>query len=148
MRQVWILLIVFGIKMIKIIGALFLLFTFPKLRAKLLQLCLTLCDPMGLALKFLCPWDYPGKNSEVGSHFLLQGIIFSALHRDQPASPVLTGKCFTTEPPGKSNLWIDIQYKIFQPKIIFWRLYFQPFYCSGSNIQLMTIMFFVVWMIF
>ena len=102
MRQVWILLIVFGIKMIKISGALFLLFTFPKLCAKLLQLCLTLCDPMDLALKFLCPWDYPGKNSEVGSHSLLQGILFSALHRDQPAPPVLTGKCFTTEPPGKS----------------------------------------------
>ena len=23
----------------------------------------------------LCPWDYPGKNTGVGSHFLLQGII-------------------------------------------------------------------------
>ena len=24
--------------------------------------------------RFLCPWDFPGKNTEVGSHFLLQGI--------------------------------------------------------------------------
>ena len=22
----------------------------------------------------LCPWDFPGKNTEVGCHFLLQGI--------------------------------------------------------------------------
>ena len=29
----------------------------------------------GLQLaRFLCPWDYPGKNAEVGCHFLLQGI--------------------------------------------------------------------------
>ena len=32
--------------------------------AKLLQSCLTLCDP--------CPWDSPGKNTRVGCHFLLQ----------------------------------------------------------------------------
>ena len=24
--------------------------------------------------RFLCPWDYPGKNAGVGCHFLLQGI--------------------------------------------------------------------------
>ena len=24
--------------------------------------------------RFLCPWDFPGKNTEVGCHFLLQGI--------------------------------------------------------------------------
>ena len=23
---------------------------------------------------FLCPWDFPGKNTEIGCHFLLQGI--------------------------------------------------------------------------
>ena len=30
----------------------------------------TLCDPARL----LCPWDSLGKNTEVGCHFLLQGI--------------------------------------------------------------------------
>ena len=34
--------------------------------------CLTLCDPMGCRL--LCAWDFPGKNTGVGSHFLFQGI--------------------------------------------------------------------------
>ena len=33
------------------------------------------CSPAGL----LCPWDFPGKNNGVGSHFLLQGI-FPTLH--------------------------------------------------------------------
>ena len=36
------------------------------------QLCLTLCDPMDCRL--LCLWDYPGKNTGVSCHFLLQGI--------------------------------------------------------------------------
>ena len=31
--------------------------------------------PHGLDLtRLLCPWDFPGKNAEVGCHFLLQGI--------------------------------------------------------------------------
>ena len=29
--------------------------------------------------KFLCPWDFPGKNTGVGCHFLLQGIWSRAL---------------------------------------------------------------------
>ena len=33
-------------------------------------MCLTLCDPT----RFLCPWDYPDKNTGAGCHFLLQGI--------------------------------------------------------------------------
>ena len=36
-----------------------------------IQLCLTLWGPM---TRLLCPWDSPGKNTEVGSHSLLQGI--------------------------------------------------------------------------
>ena len=36
------------------------------------QSCLTLCDPMDTRL--LCPWDFLGKGSGVGCHFLLQGI--------------------------------------------------------------------------
>ena len=39
------------------------------------QSCLTLCDPMdwGSSARLLCPWDFPGKNTRVGCHFLLQG---------------------------------------------------------------------------
>ena len=42
--------------------------------AKLLQLCLTLCDPMD---RVLCPWDSPGKNTGVDCHTLLQGIFLT-----------------------------------------------------------------------
>ena len=40
--------------------------------------CLVMSDslrPHGLSsARFLCPWDFPGKNTGVDSHFLLQGI--------------------------------------------------------------------------
>ena len=40
--------------------------------AKLLQLCLTLCDPTdGQPTRLLHPWDSPGKNTGVGCHCLL-----------------------------------------------------------------------------
>ena len=35
------------------------------------QLCVT---PWTIATRFLCPWDFPGKNIGGGCHFLLQGI--------------------------------------------------------------------------
>ena len=38
------------------------------------HLCPTLCDSMNCSPKFLCPWRSQGKNTGVGSHFLLQGI--------------------------------------------------------------------------
>ena len=48
------------------------------------RLCMRACScsvmsnslqPHGLQpARFLCPWDFPGKNTEVGCHFLLQGI--------------------------------------------------------------------------
>ena len=36
------------------------------------QSCLTLCDPMKPG-RFLHPWDFLGKNTGVGCHFLFQG---------------------------------------------------------------------------
>ena len=41
------------------------------LRGKLLQLCLTLCDPIDCMLLF--PWNIPGNSTGVGCHALLQG---------------------------------------------------------------------------
>ena len=37
----------------------------------------TLCDPIDYSLPGSCPWDFPGKNSRVGCHFLLQGIFLT-----------------------------------------------------------------------
>jgi len=48
------------------------------------QSCLTLCDPMD------CPWDFPGKSTGVGCHFLLQEIFPT-----QGLNPGLPLQCFT-----------------------------------------------------
>ena len=54
-----------------------LLYLFPytaAAAAKSLQLCLTLCNLWTVAARFLCPQNFPGKNTGVGGHFLHQGI--------------------------------------------------------------------------
>ena len=72
-------------------------------RVKLLQLCLTLCDPIDCSPPgSTCPWDFPGKNTGVGCHALLQGIssiqgsnlhLLYLLHRQAGSLPLA--------PPGK-----------------------------------------------
>ena len=43
--------------------------------AQSLQSCPTLCDPMDCSPPgYSVQWDFPGKNTRVDSHFLLQGI--------------------------------------------------------------------------
>ena len=42
-----------------------------KSESEVAQSCLTLCDPMDTRL--LRPWDFLGKSTGVGCHFLLQG---------------------------------------------------------------------------
>ena len=63
--------------------------------------CVQLCDPMEPA-SLLCPWDFLGKNTAVGSHALLQGIfltqesnlrLFCLLHCQVGSLPLA--------PPGK-----------------------------------------------
>ena len=47
--------------------------------------CLCVCSVVSASLwpcglqppRFLCPWDFPGKNTEVGCHFFLQGIFLT-----------------------------------------------------------------------
>ena len=58
-------------------------------------------QPHGLQLaRLLCPWDFPGKNTGVNCHFLLQGIF--------PAQGLnlgllnLQANSLPSEPPGKS----------------------------------------------
>ena len=42
------------------------------------QSCLTLLLPHGLQpIDLLCPWTLPGKNTRVGYHFLLKGLILT-----------------------------------------------------------------------
>ena len=64
----------------------------------LLSSCQVVSDslwPRGLQPIWLrCPWDFPGKNTGVGCHFLLQGSPPNSL-----TSPALAGGFFITEPP-------------------------------------------------
>ena len=55
--------------------------------------------PHGLQLtRLLCPWDFPGKNTGVGCHFLLQGIFptqgsnLGLLHRRQTLEHLIPNK--------------------------------------------------------
>ena len=53
------------------------------------KLCLTLLRPHGLQpTMLLCPWDFPGKNTGVGCHSLLQGIF--PTQGSKPKSVALT----------------------------------------------------------
>ena len=60
----------------------------------------TVLRPHGLEpTRILCSWDFPGKNTGAGCHFLLQGNLPSP--GMEPASPALAGGFCTTEAPGK-----------------------------------------------
>ena len=41
------------------------------------QLFLTLCDPVDCSSPVFCPWNFSGKNTGVGCHFILQGIFLT-----------------------------------------------------------------------
>ena len=56
------------------------------------QLWPTHCDSMDCSpSRLLCPWDFPGKNTEVGCHFLLQRIF---LTRDWAQIFCIAGRFF------------------------------------------------------
>ena len=56
------------------------------------------CDPVGCSSPSACPQVFPGKDTEVGYHFLLQGIF---LTQGWNLRLLLAGGFFTDEPPGK-----------------------------------------------
>ena len=47
-----------------------------KVKVLVTQSCPTLCNPINCSppARLLCPWNFPGKNTGVGGHSLLQGI--------------------------------------------------------------------------
>ena len=65
--------------------------------------------PQGLyPARLLCPWGFPGKNTGVGCHFLLQGNLPDS--GIKPASPELAGKFFTAEPTYLiANTWATLE---------------------------------------
>ena len=66
------------------------------------KLCPTLLQHHGLGpARLLCPWDFPGKNTGVDCHFLLQGKLPNPGIKLK--SPALAGGFFTNMPPGKPD---------------------------------------------
>ena len=66
-------------------------------------------------------WDFPGKNTGMGCHFLLQGIFLTqgSIEPKSPGSQALAGGFFTSEPPGQPmviivnlNLWSIYLFKL------------------------------------
>ena len=49
-------------------------------------------------------WDFPGKNTGVGCHFLFRDLPDPGV---EPMSPALADGFFTTEPPGKPFVPIE-----------------------------------------
>ena len=62
------------------------------------------CDPMDYSWKSSCPWDFPGKNIEMGSRFFLQGILPT---RDATCVSCTAGGFFTSKPPRKPLNWVQ-----------------------------------------
>ena len=61
-----------------------------------IKLCLMLLQPHGLQpTRLHCPWDFPGKNTGLSCHFLLQGIFPT---QGSNLFPALAGGFFTSEP--------------------------------------------------
>ena len=63
------------------------------------QSCLTLCDSMDSRL--LHAWDFQGKNTGMGCHFLLQGNLPDL--EIKLGSPTLQADSLLSEPPGAIN---------------------------------------------
>ena len=60
-------------------------------------------QPYGLQpARLLCPWDFPGNNTGVGCHFLLQGIF--PTQGSNPGLLHCRQMLLPSEPPGKSLL--------------------------------------------
>ena len=82
--------------------------------AKLLQSCLTLCDPMDCSLPgYSVHGDSPSKNTGVGCHFLLQGIFpAQGLNPFPLRLPALAGGFFTTGTTWEAHIYVYKDSKI------------------------------------
>ena len=69
--------------------------------AKLLQSCLTLCDPTDGSPPGSHPWDSPGKDTGVGCHFLLQCMKVKSESEVAESCPTLSDP-MDCSPPGSS----------------------------------------------
>ena len=67
--------------------------------------------PHGLQpARFLCPWNFPGKNTGVGCHFLFHGICPTQVEQASLASPASAGRFLTTRTTWEAHKLIRVQY--------------------------------------
>ena len=73
-----------------------------KKESEVAESCPILCNPMGCKpTRLLPPWNFPGKGTGVGCHFLLQGIfVIRGLNLGLPA---LRADTLPSEPPRSPN---------------------------------------------
>ena len=67
--------------------------------------------------RLLCPWNSPGKNTGMGSYFLLQGI-FSTQGLQEDSLP--------SEPPGKSIILVVVETNV-NSRLVGWFFFFSFF---------------------
>ena len=82
------------------------------------MLCLTLCNPMDCMepSRFLCPWDFLGKNTAVACHSHLQGIfpIYGSNLQLADSLPLShLGSPRVTSDSNKSNFFLLSVFSVF-----------------------------------
>ena len=69
---------------------------------------LLFASPQTVARQAPCPWNFPGKSTGVGCHFLLQGIWVT---QDWTCVSCTAGRFFSTAPPGKPHRYAIAAYQ-------------------------------------
>ena len=92
------------------------------------KLCLALLRPYGLQpTRLLCPWDFPGKNTGVGCHFLLQCMKVKSERE-------VTQSCLTLSDPMDCSPPDSSVRGIFQARVLEWGAIASPCLCFRSPI--------------
>ena len=81
--------------------------------AKLPQSCPTLCEPTDGSPRLHHPWDFPGKNTRVGCHFLLQCMKVKS-------ESEVAQSCPTLSDPMDCSLPGSSVHGIFQARVLEW----------------------------
>ena len=91
----------------------YLVICFAAAAAKSLQLCPTLRPHRRQPNRLRHPWDFPGKNTGVGCHFLLQCMEVKSESEVAQSCPTSSNP-MDCSPPGSSV------HGIFQPRVLEW----------------------------
>ena len=104
-----------GILQARILEWIAISFSNACMHAKLLQSCLALCNSMDCSLpgSSVHPWDFPGKNTGVGCHFLLQCM---KVKRERKLAQL----CPTLRNPMDCSLPGSSVHGIFQARVLEW----------------------------